>query len=147
MYGIEELIRRMTVDGDERWDLSCIIETSGGLEKAVGGFMGMFDREIFDSFVVLGPVSSAIAAAAAYKLGKGMILAERADIRIKKGMKVIVAADFLASGKEIKELIGRLEGLGAAVIRLGFVAELPKYEARKNKVLRGYPFESLAVLN
>ena len=147
MYGIEELVRRMTVDGKERWDLSCIIETPDGLEKAVNGFMGMFDREIFDSFVLLGPVSSVIAAVTASKLGKGVILAERAEIHVKKGMKIIITADFLASGKEIKELIERLERLGATVIRLGFVAELPKYEARKNKVLRGYPFESLKTLN
>lgn len=149
-------------------DFSRLFSDPKGFEAAMGEFMGMFDREIFDVFVCSESYGGMFAAALAQKLGKtvvpvryeggfpGTSVSEpcvnskgntRLEMRPKcilPGTKVVILADVLATGRTTAAMIRLVENQGGEVVRIGYIAELTEYEARKNKVLKGYPFECLA---
>ena len=60
------------------------------------------------------------------------------------GTRVVIMADVLATGKTTSSMIRLVESQGGTVVRIGYIAELADHGARKNKVLKGYPFECLA---
>jgi len=151
-------------EGEVYYDLSPLLTDADGFATAVAGFVDMFDREIFDAVVCTSSYAGMIGTAVAEKLGKPVVPAtsepspvpcdslpvegKDACVRIpagsvREGMKVVIIADVLATGRTTKALIGLVEKLGGKVVRIGYIAEISKYGARKAKVLRGYPFEGL----
>ncbi len=149
-------------------DFSRLFSDPKGFEAAMEEFVGMFDREIFDAFVCSESYGGMFAAALAQRLGKtvipvryeggfpGTAVSERCinskgntklEMRPKcilPGTKVVILADVLATGRTTAAMIRLVENQGGKVVRIGYIAELTEYEARKNKVLKGYPFECLA---
>ena len=105
--------------------------------------MGMFDREIFDCIVTCKGTSSMFAAIMADRLNSSVLIGTEG---IAKGTKVIVIMDELRSGECAKKLITGIEAKGGEVIRIGFISEIVSEGARKNKILRGYPFEALVTI-
>ena len=63
---------------------------------------------------------------------------------ILPGTKAVILADVLATGRTTAAMIRLVESQGGEVVRIGYIAELTEHGARKNKVLKGYPFECLA---
>jgi len=110
-------------------------------DEALEALCSMFDREIFESIFSKGEVSGALAKDLGGKLSKRTV----SDISlVQEGDRMIVISDCLGTGFDIKALIEDIESHGAEVIRMAFIAERTSDGARKNRVLRGYPFESLS---
>ncbi|MBO5547212.1 MAG: hypothetical protein J5920_00435 [Candidatus Methanomethylophilaceae archaeon] len=120
-----------------------LFEDPEALKEAVKGFMGMFDREIFDCIVTCKGMSSMFAAIMADRLNSSVLIGTEG---ITKGTKVIVIMDELRSGECAKKLITGIEAKGGEVIRIGFISEIVSEGARKSKILRGYPFEALVTI-
>lgn len=129
------------------YDLTGLLSDPDACSKSIAGFMGMFDREIFDKIVCCGKLSPIVSGALAAKLGKPVVMAkDMSGGAISAGMKVVVICDALRGGDCVLSIIRSLEGAGAKVVRVGFIAELTECGARKSKVLRKYPFEALVTL-
>ena len=150
------------------YDFTRLLADRNGFEEAMKEFLGMFDREVFDAFVCSESFAGMFATALAQKLGKavvtvrteggfpGTVVSERCvnssgssriEMRpgcVRPGMKVIVMGDVLATGRTTSAMIRLVENQGGKVIRVGYIAELTEYGARKNRVLKRYPFECLA---
>jgi adenine phosphoribosyltransferase len=63
--------------------------------------------------------------------------------KVKKGMKVVIMCDVLATGRSTAAMVRMVERMGGKVVRIGYIAELTSFGARKSKILKGYPFEAL----
>ena len=149
-------------------DFSRLLSDPKGFDAAMEEFIGMFDREIFDVFVCSESYGGMFATALARKLGKtvvpvryeggfpGTAVSEpcvnskgstKLEMRPKcilPGTKAVILADVLATGRTTAAMIRLVESQGGEVVRIGYIAELTEHGARKNKVLKGYPFECLA---
>ena len=156
------------VKGDVYRDFTDLFAGKEGFKTAMSGFMDMFDREIFDAVVCSESYGGMFGTALAARLGKTVIpvrygggfpertvSVECVNSRgtgtmempagcIRPGMKTIIIADVLATGRTTKAMIDLVEKQGGKVVRIGYIAELEKYGAREKKVLKGYPFECLA---
>ena len=155
-------------DGRTYYDFTRLLSDKDGFEAAMKGFKGMFDREVFDAFVSTESYAGMFAGALSQMLGKplipvkyeggfpGTVVSEacpktsgctRVEMRprcIAPGTRVVIMADVLATGKTTSSMIRLIESQGGTVVRIGYIAELADHGARKNKVLKGYPFECLA---
>ena len=60
---------------------------------------------------------------------------------VKSGTKVVIVADVLRSGKDIRAIIDIVEACGGTVVKLASFVEDFDFKARKT-VLRGYPLQS-----
>jgi adenine/guanine phosphoribosyltransferase-like PRPP-binding protein len=136
----------MVADVKAREDVKFLFSDPKGMEDAVNGFMGMFDREVFDAVVADGMYGCAMAGVIAAKLGRGFIASCHGKVpaaAVKKGMKVVVICSGLTDGKDVLDIIHDAESKGVTVLRAGFVFEDLSAGARKSKVLKGCPFEAL----
>ena len=133
----------MMKDRVESGRLQDILADEGTFKEAMDGLMGMFDREIFDRILTNNSVAGMLATALADKLHTTVLLD---DGKISKGEKVVIIADSLGNGVELKSIVDFIESRGAEVIRIGCIVEKESEGARKSKILRGYPFEALVVI-
>ncbi len=127
--------------------LPCVFASEDGMKSVIDGFYSMFDREVFDCIVSCGGYSDVIAGAIAEKMNHGVVKVQM-DNRfcvksLKSGWKVVIFADVLENGEMELDLIQKLEAEGCKVLKLGFIAEDTGAGARKSKILKKYPFESI----
>ena len=119
------------------------------LSAAVKGFLGMFDREIYDMAICIGTYSTFFAGTVCDKTKKAALVCSNPECigkKISPGMKTVIFSDVLTDGQDVLSVIRSVEKAGGSVIRLGFIAEDSSKGARKARVLRGYPFEALTVI-
>ena len=120
-------------------DLERLIEDADAFKEAIGGFMAMFDREVYDCILATDRVSCMFAAVVADRMNSCIVTSsEKVGER-----RAVIMADSLGSGQALKECAERIEAAGGEVIRIGCIVERKDEGARKSKILRAYPFEAL----
>lgn len=75
-----------------------------------------------------------------YELEYGKATLEIHVDSIKKGQKVVIIDDLMATGGTLKAIIKLIERLGGEVVKIACLIELPELKGRKN--LEGYVVES-----
>ncbi len=166
MSGIGDYVKRYENypdAGDVYYEFSSLLSDKCAFDMAMAGFMGMFDREVFDAVVCTESYGGMFGAAVARALKKPVVtvrykggfpgdticgdagdkVLEMPADKIRDGMKVVIICDVLATGKSTAAMIRMVERMGGTVIRVGYIAELTSFGARKSKILKGYPFEAL----
>lgn len=149
-------------------DITSLISNPVGFKLAVDRLADMVKDEEVD--VVVGSESRGFVfgAPVAYKLGKGFVLARKKgklpretisytyDLEygtatlemhkdsIKKGDRVFIVDDLVATGGTTKAIIDMVERLGGKVVQIGFVMELAGFGSREGP-LKGYDVGSLIV--
>ncbi|MDR0309341.1 MAG: adenine phosphoribosyltransferase [Candidatus Methanoplasma sp.] len=148
-------------------DITTVIEDPEGFRLAVEGLIDLLKDVDFD--LVLGSESRGFVfgAPVAHAMGKGLVLvrkkgklpretiSESYDLEygqavlemhtdsIRKGQKVAIIDDLIATGGTTGAVIRMVERLGGEVVRICFVIELAGLNGRES--LKGYPVESLIV--
>lgn len=146
-------------------DITTILQEPDGLKMAVDGILKELDGLQYD--VVAGPESRGFifGVPVAYTRHKGFVpirkkgklpcetISEQYELEygtavvemhkdaIKKGQKVVVIDDLLATGGTMKAVIEMIERLGGEVVKLCFVMELTGLNGREK--LKGYDIGSL----
>ncbi len=120
-----------------------LFSDTGAYEQAMKGYMGMFDREVFDAILVSDKASSMFAAVLADRFKKCLIFDPK---DVCKGCKVLIMADSLGDGQCLKRTAEAVEAQGGEVLRIGCIVEKASEGARKSKLLRPYPFEALVLI-
>lgn len=146
-------------------DITTILQEPDGLKMAVDGILKELDGLQYD--VVAGPESRGFifGVPVAYARHKGFVpirkkgklpcetISEQYELEygtavvemhkdaIKKGQKVVVIDDLLATGGTMKAVIEMIERLGGEVVKLCFVMELTGLNGREK--LKGYDIGSL----
>ncbi len=120
-----------------------LFSDAGAYEQAMKGYMGMFDREVFDAILVSDKASSMFAAVLADRFKKCLIFDPK---DVCKGCKVLIMADSLGDGQCLKRTAEAVEAQGGEVLRIGCIVEKASEGARKSKLLRPYPFEALVLI-
>ena len=129
---IEEIVKK--------GEYLALFSDTEAFEEALKGYMGMFDREVFDCFLVSDKASSMFAAVLADRFKKPIIFDAK---DVSEGNKVLVMADSLGDGQCLKKTAEAVEAQGGEVLRIGCIIERSSEGARKSKLLRPYPFEAL----
>jgi adenine phosphoribosyltransferase len=148
-------------------DITSVIQDPAGFRMAVDGLIGLLDGVDFD--LVLGTESRGFVfgAPVAYALDKGLVLVRkkgklpRATVcedycleygtaslemhcdSIKKGQRVVIIDDLLATGGTTEAVVRMVRRLGGEVAKICFVIELAGLNGRSK--LAGYPVGSLLV--
>ena len=148
-------------------DITTIIEDPDGFKLAVDSLVALLKGVDFD--LILGSESRGFVfgAPVAYAMGKGMVLVRKkgklprevisesyeleygeATLEmhigsIKKGQKVVIIDDLIATGGTTSAIIKMVERLGGEVVRICFVMELAGLKGRD--ALIGYDVESLII--
>ncbi|MDR1954971.1 MAG: adenine phosphoribosyltransferase [Candidatus Methanoplasma sp.] len=148
-------------------DITTVIQDPEGFKIAVDGLIAMLDGVDFD--LILGSESRGFVfgAPVAYAMGKGFILVRKkgklpretisesyeleygkATLEmhtdcIKKGERIVIIDDLIATGGTTGAIIKMIERLGGEIVKICFVMELAGLKGRD--VLKGYPVESLIV--
>lgn len=146
-------------------DITTVIQDPDGFRMAVDGLVDMLKDLEFD--LILGSESRGFVfgAPVAYAMHKGFVLVRKkgklprktisedyeleygkATLEmhvdsIKKGQKVVIVDDLIATGGTTGAVIKMIERLGGEVVKICFVMELAGLNGRD--VLKGYPVESL----
>ena len=142
-------------------DITGVIQTYRGFELIVDLFSYKLMPIQFDCIVALEPHGFIFASSLAYEYRKKLILArykgrlpgevisieyeeqskhkgiEILKNSIKKGDKVVVIDDFIATGITIQGACKLVEQLGGIVVKILSIIEVLSYDARNN-VLKGY---------
>ena len=127
----------------KRGDYLALFSDAGAYEETMKGYMGMFDREVFDVILVSDKASSMFAAVLADRFKKCLIFDPK---DVCKGCKVLIMADSLGDGQCLKKTAEAVEAQGGEVLRIGCIVEKSSEGARKSKLLRPYPFEALVLI-
>ena len=146
-------------------DITTLLADPTGFQKAVDLFGNRYINLDFKYVVGIEARGFVVGAAVAYKLCKGVILVRKkgklpgekisaeyeleygTDVleihkdAIKKGDKVLIVDDLLATGGTVKATIELIERLGGIVIECGFLCELEFLNGRDK--LKGYNVFSL----
>ena len=148
-------------------DITTIIENPDGFRLAVDELKTLLDGVDFD--LVLGSESRGFVfgAPVAYAMGKGLVLVRKkgklpretisesyeleygeATLEmhtdcIKKGQRVVIIDDLIATGGTTGAVIKLIERLGGEVVKICFVMELAGLKGRE--ALKGYNVESLII--
>jgi adenine phosphoribosyltransferase len=148
-------------------DITSVIQDPKGFRMAVDGLRTILKNVDFD--LVLGTESRGFVfgAPVAYSMKKGFILVRKkgklpretisedysleygtASLEmhtdsIKKGQKVVIIDDLLATGGTTEAVIKMVKRLGGEVVRICFVIELAGLNGRSK--LGGYPVDSLVI--
>ena len=148
-------------------DITTVIEDPNGFKMAVDGLIAMLKGTEFD--LVLGSESRGFVfgAPVAYAMGKGFVLVRKkgklprktisesyeleygeATLEmhvdsIKKGQKVVIIDDLIATGGTTAAVIKMIERLGGKVVKICFVMELAGLKGRE--ALKGYDVDSLII--
>jgi hypothetical protein len=119
-------------------DVPALLEDADGYAAVKEGFHGMFEREVFD-LVICG---SEPMARIARDMGWTICSVDLPEGDFK-GRKAVLISDVLRDGIPEMDLIKQAESKGLSVIKLGFVLEDSSAGARKSRIFRKYPFETL----
>ncbi len=146
-------------------DITTLLNDAAGFQKAVDLFGNRYINTDFKYIVGIEARGFLIGAALAYKLCKGIVLIRKKgklpgekitaeyeleygkDIleihkdAIKKGDKVIIVDDLLATGGTVRATIELVERLGGVVVECGFLCELEFLKGREK--LKDYNVYSL----
>ncbi len=146
-------------------DITTLLLDAKAFQKAVDLFGNRYIDVDFKYIVGIEARGFVIGSAVAYKLCKGVVLVRKKgklpgekisttyqleygeDVleihkdAIKKGDKVIIVDDLLATGGTVKATIELIERLGGIVVECGFLCELPFLKGREK--LKGYEVFSL----
>lgn len=148
-------------------DITTVIQDPNGFRLAVDGLVDVLKGVDFD--LVLGSESRGFVfgAPVAYEMDKGLVLvrkkgklpretiAESYELEygqatlemhidsIKKGQKVVIIDDLIATGGTTGAMIKMVERLGGEVVKICFVMELAGLNGRD--ALKGYDIESLII--
>ncbi len=76
-----------------------------------------------------------------YTLEYGSSVIEMHVDAVKKGQKVVIVDDLLATGGTAKAMVDMIEKIGAEVVSLNFLIELDGLDGRE--ILKGYKVETL----
>lgn len=145
-------------------DITTVLQDANGFKLAVDTMTKMLDGIDFDVVVGIESRGFIFGAPIAYNLGKSFVPVRKkgklpfdtieqeysleygtATIEvhsdaIKKGQKVVIVDDLIATGGSAKAAIQLVEKLGATVEKLIFLIELPDLGGRKT--LEGYSIEA-----
>lgn len=146
-------------------DITTLCLDPEGMKQAIDQLVALLDGVEVDAILGLEARGFMFAAPMAYLMGKPFIPVRKAgklpgeteaisyDLEygsasievhkdaIKKGMKLVLVDDLLATGGTMEASIKLVEKLGAEVVKALFVIELPDIGGRK--VLEGYDVETL----
>jgi adenine phosphoribosyltransferase len=148
-------------------DVTTIVENPEGMRTAVDGIVDMLKDLDFD--LILGSESRGFlfGAPVAYAMNKGFVMVrkkgklpreticedycleygtatlEMHKDSVKKGQKVVIVDDLIATGGTTEAIIKMVERLGGEVVRICFVIELAGLNGREK--LKGYDVRSMAV--
>ncbi|MDR3206370.1 MAG: adenine phosphoribosyltransferase [Candidatus Methanoplasma sp.] len=148
-------------------DITTVIQDPEGFKIAVDGLVESLKGVEFD--LILGSESRGFVfgAPVAYALGKGLVLVrkkgklpretvfETYDLEygtatlemhkdsVKKGQKIVIVDDLVATGGTTEAVIDMVKKLGGEVVKICFVMELAGFEGRKR--FGDIPTESLIV--
>ena len=146
-------------------DITTVIQDSEGFGMAVDGLIDLLEDVDFD--LILGSESRGFVfgAPVAYAMNKGLILVRKkgklpretisesyeleygnATLEmhidsLKKGQKVVIIDDLIATGGTTDAIVKMIEKLGGEIVRICFVMELAGLKGRE--VLKGYDVRSL----
>jgi len=148
-------------------DITTVIEDPKGFKLAIDGLVDMIGNIDFDLVVGSESRGFVFGAPVAYKMKKGFVLvrkkgklpretiSESYDLEygsatlemhtdsIKKGQRVVIVDDLIATGGTTAAVIKMVERSGGKVVKICFVIELAGLEGRK--ALKGYDVESLII--
>lgn len=146
-------------------DINTVIQDKEGLREAVNQIMKNLDEKEFD--YVIGPESRGFifGMPIAYNMNKGFIPIRKAgklpgevisktyaleyatatlevqkDL-VKKGDRIVIVDDLLATGGTCRAMISLLEEIGAKIVSLNFFIEIEELNGRKT--LDGYKINSV----
>lgn len=146
-------------------DITTILSDKDGFKMAVGGLIEQLKDTDFDVIVGAESRGFIFGAPVAYAMGKGLVLARKKgklpravysqeyDLEygtatvemhqdaIKKGQKVVLIDDLIATGGTTEAIIKLVEKEGGEVVRIGFVMELEGLKGRER--LKDYDVFSL----
>jgi adenine phosphoribosyltransferase len=135
-------------------DITTLLADPASFQRAIDLMAHRHFDERIDAVIGVEARGFIMGAAMAYKLGTGVILVrkpgklpyktvsatyaleygkDRLEIHedaIRKGMRVIVADDVLATGGTMEAVVGLLEKLGAEIVECCFLAELTALKGR-----------------
>ena len=162
---LDEAVSIERKDGRCGIDITPVTSDAGLYAEACSFMYEMFEREVFDIVIADRVSGSVFASVVADRVHRGLAIASASSAGrlrceyegrhgkvtlslpegiVRPGMKVAIVCDVLRSGKDIKALIGMIEGAGAKVIKIGCFVEDSDHGARKG-TLKGYPLESRIV--
>ena len=146
-------------------DITTVIEDPKGFKLAVDGLIDLLKGLDFDLVVGSESRGFVFGAPVAYAMGKGLVLvrkkgklprktiSESYDLEygsatlemhidsIRKGQKIVIIDDLIATGGTTAATIKLIEKLGGKVVKICFVMELAGLKGRD--ALKGYSVESL----
>lgn len=146
-------------------DVTTILSDNDGFKLAIDGLIEQLKDIDFDLVVGSESRGFVFGAPVAYAMGKGFILvrkkgklpraviSEDYDLEygtatlemhtdaIKKGQKVVIIDDLIATGGTTEAIIKMVERLGGEVVKIGFVMELAGLNGKDK--LKGYDVFSL----
>jgi len=148
-------------------DITTVIQDPDGFRASVDGLIDLLDGLDFDLVVGSESRGFIFGASVAYALDKGFILVRKkgklpretisedyeleyghATVEIhsdsiKKGQRVVIVDDLIATGGTTKAAVDLVERLGGIVVKICFVIELAGLDGRKK--LKGYDVDSLVI--
>jgi len=148
-------------------DITSVIQDPDGFRLAVDGLISLLNGVDFDCVAASESRGFVFGAPVAHAMGKGLILVrkkgklpretifesyeleygeatlEMHTDSIKKGQKVVIIDDLIATGGTTGAIIKMVERLGGEIVKICFVMELAGLNGRG--VLKGYDVESLIV--
>ena len=146
-------------------DITGVLQEANGLKLAIDGILEQLKGLDFDLIVAPEARGFVFGVPIAYELNKAFIpvrkkgklprktvsvsyeleygfeTIEMHEDAIKKGDKVVIIDDLMATGGTVKAMIDLIEGLGGEVVKLCFVMELKGLNGREK--LQGYDINSL----
>ena len=153
---LKSKVRRMSqFKGVVFWDITTLLKDKDALHESVKRLADHFRGEPIDLVISNEARGFIIGAAVAYELGLGFVpirkkgklpskcvelvyekeyesdIIEIHEDAIRKGQKILLIDDLLATGGTIKANIELVEKLGGKVVGLGFLIELCYLEGRK----------------
>src|SRR3972149_9185995 len=145
-------------------DITPLLEDKNAFQEAIDGLVGFFRDEKVDKVVRSDARGFLLASAVAYLLGAGMVIVRKKgklpyekilrehDLEygrgslemhtdsIKKGARILIVDDVLATGGTVEAAVKLTEELGGKIIGLGFLLEIPLGGREK---LKNYNIKSL----
>ncbi len=150
-------------------DINPVFRNAGALKYLAGAFSRAFPKSKFDSVAGIESRGFVVATALAMKAGKGVIMIRKAgklpgntvkksydieygnatmeiqDGAVKKGSRVLIADDLIATGGTAVAAAQLVEELGGKVAGFAFVIELAGLRGAERLRAMGYNVESLVV--
>ncbi len=148
-------------------DITSVVQDPDGLKLAIDGMSEKIKDIDFDLIVGTESRGFVIGVPIAYNLGKGFVMVRKKgklpsetieqsyDLEygqaaievhkdaIKKGQKVVIVDDLMATGGTVEAVIKLVERLGGEVVHICFLLELAGLKGRER--LKGYDVSSVVV--